>query len=398
MADRLYYSDSYLVEFDANIIGNRSVSGRPAVLLDATAFYPASGGQPHDTGTLGDARVEEVVEAEDGEVLHFVDSIPAPGTIRGAIDWRRRFDHMQQHTGQHILSQAFVRVAGAGTVSFHLGTETSTIDIEIAEPSIGVMQQTEEVASRVVFEDRAVNLLSVDREQQETLGVRKMSERQGEIRVVEIENFDRSPCGGTHVRRTGEIGMIAILGFERYKGGTRVEFVCGERVLRTFRREHETLRNLGRLLSADPLESPRLVEMLRNEKALLGREIGRLQNLLLDAEARELIATAGDTSGIRLVCREFSGRTIEEIRLLAQKATRDPAAVTIFALSQDPAQVVISAGTETGVDCGAALRETIALLGGRGGGKPGLAQGGSIPLSSLPAWLEALRHAVLTPR
>ena len=398
MTERLYYSDSHLIEFNANVIGTRSLGGRQAVLLDRTAFYPASGGQPHDTGTLGAARVEEVVEDGDGEVLHFLDMVPPPGEIHGEVDWGRRFDHMQQHTGQHILSQAFIQAAGAGTVSFHLGAETSTIDIELAAPSTDVMKRAEDIASRIIFEDRRVNLIWVDREQQEKLGLRKMSEREGEIRVVEVENFDRSPCGGTHVRRTGEIGMIAILGFERYKGGTRVEFVCGGRVLHTFRREHNTLCELGHLLSADPLESPRLVETLRNEKASLGREIGRLQNLLLDAEARELLAESEDKFGLRLVSREFSGRTIEEIRLLAQKAAKDPAAVILFALSQDPAQIIIAAGAESGVDCSASLRETIGLLGGRGGGKPGLAQCGGIPISDLPAWMEALRRAVLHGR
>jgi alanyl-tRNA synthetase len=398
MSNRLYYFDSYLAEFDANAIENRPVDGRTAVILDSTAFYPASGGQPHDTGTLGSACVEEILEAEDGEVLHFVDAPLTPGPIHGVIDWRRRFDHMQQHTGQHILSQSFIHVAGAGTVSFHMGAEVSTIDIELEEPSVDVMERVEQFASRIVFEDRPVNLLFVDREQQESLGLRKTSEREGKIRVVEIEKFDRSPCGGTHVKGTGEIGMISILGFERYKGGTRVEFVCGERARRTFHREHETLRELGRLFSAHPLESPRLVEALRNDKAVLGKEVARLQNLLLDAEARELLAAAGDTSGIRLICREFSDRTIEGIRLLAQKVTKAPAAVTIFALAQDPAQVIVAAGPATGVDCGAILRETIALLGGKGGGKPGLAQGGGIPLAALPAWLDAVRCAVLKPR
>ncbi len=232
MTERLYYADSYLTEFTAALVQQERRCDRVAVVLDKTAFYPASGGQPCDTGFLGDVAVVEVEESQSGAITHILASEVPAGSLRGRIDWDRRFDHMQQHSGQHILSQAFLKTAGAGTASFHLGRETSTIDIEVARPSAEEIAAAESLASGIVFEDRPISVLNVGRQRLGELGVRKESQREGEIRVIDIEGFDRSPCGGTHVRRTGEIGLIAILSWEHYKGMTRVEFVCGARSLR----------------------------------------------------------------------------------------------------------------------------------------------------------------------
>jgi len=394
MTDRLYYTDSYKTRFAANVVEQHSDGGRTAVVLDVTAFYPSSGGQPHDTGSLGSARILEVAEDDSGQVLHFLDSPIAPGLVEGVVDWPRRFDHMQQHTGQHILSQALIRVAGAATVSFHMGAETSTIDVELASPSFELLGRAEEEATQVVFDDRPVTVLSVGSREQEAMGVRKTSDREGEIRVIDIDGYDRSPCGGTHVRRTGEIGMISVLAFERYKGGTRIEFACGGRVLNIFRRDHETLRTLGRLLSAHPLESPRLVEMLREERVALTRENARLQNLVVESEARDLVASAESVGRRKVVDVRFGDRNVEQIRLLAQKIALDPSAVAVLVLEQDPAQVVVAAGAEAGIDCSAVVRRTTAAIGGRGGGKTGLAQAGGIPAPDLAAWLAALHSAL----
>jgi len=255
MTNRLYYDDSYLKEFTAVVLAASNEGGKPAVVLDRTAFYPTSGGQPHDTGTLGRARVLNVEETPSGDIIHILDSPLQPGPVSGLVDWERRFDHMQQHTGQHILSQAFIVAAQAQTVSFHLGQETSTIDIDLPDPSPQIVEKAESLATGIVFENRPVQVLKVDRAKLSELGVRKESQREGEIRVIDVEGFDRSPCGGTHVRRTGEIGLIALLGLERYKGGTRVEFVCGGRALKVFRTENGILKELGRLCSIQVAES-----------------------------------------------------------------------------------------------------------------------------------------------
>jgi alanyl-tRNA synthetase len=199
MTERLYYSDSYLLEFTATVQAQEARGKNTAVALNRTAFYPASGGQPGDTGTLGEAHVLDVEETASGDVVHLLDAPLPPGSVAGHVDWERRFDHMQQHSGQHVLSQAFLRTAGAETASFHLGRETSTIDIALARPSPDQIRTAEALATRIVFEDRPVSVINARPEQLNGLGLRKESSRQGEIRVIDIEAFDRSPCGGTHV-------------------------------------------------------------------------------------------------------------------------------------------------------------------------------------------------------
>ena len=272
MTKRLYYADSYLKEFSGTVLECRQIDTKPAVVLDRTAFYPETGGQPHDTGMLNDAHVLKVLEDESGAILHVLDrEIPA-GAVSGIIDWARRFDHMQQHTGQHILSQAFIAVAQAQTLSFHMGAETSTIDIDLAQPSPAQMEEAQTLATNVVFQNRAVHILATDRDSLSSLGVRKESQREGEIRVIDVEEFDRSPCGGTHVRSTGEIGAIFVSNFERYKGGTRVEFAAGGRVLKLLQKDHALLRHLARIHSAAPDTLVEITEKCLQERTALTRE------------------------------------------------------------------------------------------------------------------------------
>ena len=226
MTEHLYYKDSYLTTFEATAVELLETGSGPAVVLDRTAFYPVSGGQPHDTGSLGPARVTAVLEKPDGTIVHTLDTPIPQGPVEGRVDWERRFDHMQQHTGQHILSQAFVQVARAATLSFHLGPETSTIDIDMAQPAPDTIRKAEELATGIVMEDRLVSVIMARRSDLHALGVRKESEREGEIRVIDVEGFDRSPCGGTHVRRSGrnrphfDPGIRTVQG--RDEGGIRV--------------------------------------------------------------------------------------------------------------------------------------------------------------------------------
>lgn len=390
MTKHLYYEDSYLTEFDASVLDRCTVDGLPAVVLDQTAFYPESGGQPCDRGTLGGVRVERVVEDPSGRIIHVTASPLDTLAVHGLVDWERRFDHMQQHTGQHILSQAFLGVAKAGTVSFHLGQESSTIDVELADPDAAVIRAAEDLASRVVFEDRPVRILNVTREELSSLGVRKESQRQGEIRVIDIEGFDRSPCGGTHVRRSGEVGLILIMGSERYKGGTRVEFVCGGRAIRTFRKDHETLKDLGRILSAHPHEIPKLVEKMQQERSGLQRDNKHLEDRILDMEAAELLDHAEQREGIRLVCRSYGDRRMENVKVLAQKAAAAPDALAILFAVQESAQLVLARGAGVAGDCGAIIKRLTAGLGGKGGGRSELAQAGGIPDTMVGQWSQAI--------
>lgn len=386
MTIHLYYHDSYLREFTANVLDVRRTGGSYAVVLDRTAFYPASGGQPHDTGFLGSSRVHKVEVAGTGEIVHFAEAPVPPGPVAGRVDWERRFDHMQQHTGQHILSQAFLRVANAATLSFHLGQESSTIDLELASPSAAIVKQAEELASGTVFDNRPVETLNVDRGELQALGVRKESQRQGEIRVIDIDGFDRSACGGTHVRQTGEIGLVSVLGFEHYKGGTRVEFVCGGRALQALRTARGILAAAARPLSALPADVPRLVESLVRDRSALERELARAREELLEAEALELwrLTAAG---GIPVLSKIFEDRDLETLKVLAQKtAARQCMAVLA---SRASGRVALARPEGFPVDCGACVRSATQMHGGKGGGRPEAAQAGGIAPENLELWIDA---------
>jgi alanyl-tRNA synthetase len=396
MTERLYYLDSYLKEFSGAILEQRRIDENPAVILDRTAFYPASGGQLPDRGMLGEARVVDVLEDEAGSILHFLDREIPPGPISGRIDWDLRFDHMQQHTGQHILSQAFIHVARAPTLSFHMGKETSTIDIELAQPTPSLIEEVQAHATGVVFEDRVVLILNVDRDRLGSLGLRKESQRQGEIRVIDIEGCDRSACGGTHVRRTGEIGIIFILGFERYKGGTRVEFVAGTRALVQFQKDHEMLKKLGRFFSANPENLPGLVEKLLLERSETSREMNRLQNQLQQLEAEDLYRAAVGTKGGAIVRRIFAGRSLDSVKALAQKLTARPGVLALLG-NADTCQIIVARSKDVRGDCNLAIKEVAANFGGRGGGRPELAQAGGFPAESMDFWLTALEKYFADP-
>lgn len=387
MTERLYYEDSYRKEFHATLLDKRLEGGRILALLDRTAFYPTSGGQPCDTGTLAGVRVTAVEEDASGAVLHHLESELPAGPVEGRIDWERRFDHMQQHTGQHILSQAFLRLARAQTLSFHLGRDLSTIDLELKAAPPELIREVEDLAARIVFENRPVRILSVDRQDLQALGVRKESERQGLIRVIEIEGFDRSPCGGTHVGHTGEIGTIAVLGCERYKGGVRVEFVCGGRALKVFRKEHDILQQAARLLSSHPYDLPQLTEKLVAEKAALARENSCLQERILEMEAEELRRAADKIDEITLIRRIFSDRKVEDLKVLARKLILRRGVVAILALVGPPPQVVVARSEDVPGSCHQAVKEAIARLGGKGGGRPELAQAGGMEADALEAWM-----------
>ena len=389
MTKRLYYADSYLKEFSGTVLECRQIDAKPAVVLDRTAFYPETGGQPHDTGMLNDAHVLNALEDESGAILHVLDrEIPA-GAVSGRIDWARRFDHMQQHTGQHILSQAFIAVAQAQTLSFHMGTDTSTIDIDLAGPLPVQMEEAQTLATNVVFQNRAVHILATDRDSLSSLGVRKESQREGEIRVIDVEGFDRSPCGGTHVRSTGEIGAIFVSNFERYKGGTRVEFAAGGRVLKLLQREHELLRRLARIHSAAPDTLVEITEKCLQERTALTRENDLLEGRLLEMEAADLLQSAPKTERGCLVYRTFSGRKLENVKVLAQNLTRNPGVVVILGIA-DACQIVLARSKDLQGNCGDAIKRVAAEWGGKGGGRPELAQAGGFPADCLDNWMKAL--------
>ena len=289
MTERLYYDDSHLLEFDARVVAAEpGEGGLTAVRLDRTAFYPTGGGQPTDTGSLGRARVVECVDLEDDGVLHLVEGQPpAVGSeVRGVVDWPRRLDHIQQHTGQHILSQAFIELFGAQTRSFRMMAEACEVDLDLAEPSDEKIERAVARANEVVWADREVKVHRVAPQEAARLPLRKDSGRAGPLRVVEIQGFDSSPCGVTHARRTGEVGLVAARQWERARGLVRVTFVAGGRALEDYRRANRAARRVATLFSVVRDEAPAAVERLQNENKSLLRRMRALEEQAARAEAR----------------------------------------------------------------------------------------------------------------
>jgi alanyl-tRNA synthetase len=377
MTQRLYYLDAYRTTFDATVIDSGAHDRGHAVVLDQTAFYPTSGGQPFDMGSLGDATIIEVLDTDDRGIVHVVDRPLLIGAaVKGQIDWRRRFDHMQQHTGQHVLSAAYDRLFGIRTESFHLGAESSTIDLA-REVSPDQIRAADDEANRIVWEDRSVNVKVVSGEAAKALPLRKESLRSGPLRLIEVEDFDLSACGGTHVARTGAIGIIATAASEKFRGGSRVEFLCGGRALARFRQWRDALSATTRHLSVQPSELAAAVEKLQAEGKALQKTIRAQQEQLALHEARALVARAELTNDARLVLVEaLDGWDAAGLKSLAAAATSiEPRlAVALFSTSQ-PSVAVVSAGTAANVDASAVLKSLIASGGGKGGGKRELAQG-----------------------
>src|SRR5215470_12489974 len=286
--ERLYYNDPYLLEFDAAILEARSMTNRTGVVLDKTAFYPTSGGQPNDLGTINDAAVIDCIEDEDtGTVIHLVDRELVSGPAHCRIDAVRRADHMQQHSGQHVLSQAFVELFSWPTLSFHMGAVNCTIDLPAESISREQSERAEDLANRIVRENRNVAVRYISQENIADAGLRKPTERSGEIRVIDIDGYDRSACGGTHVRLTSEIGPILIIGFERAKKLTRVQFICGDRVLRYARAANRTLEAISQTISAPPLDSASAVRALWDEQQAARKRIKKTEDRIMDYEAAE---------------------------------------------------------------------------------------------------------------
>jgi alanyl-tRNA synthetase len=366
--------------FDARVVRVEPAAGRWRIWLDRTAFYPTSGGQPHDTGTLGAARVVEVADDEEGGVVHVVDIPLVEGdAVRGEIDWPRRADHMQQHTGQHLLSAAFERTAGVATVSFRLGSEVSTIDLA-REVTPEEITAAETLASEVAWEDRPVTIRFVSEAEAAALPLRKEPARGGRLRLVDVADFDLSACGGTHVSRTGEVGMVAVTGWERVRGGTRVSLVCGRRALAAFRRLREATSRTARLLSVHPDELPEAVSRLREEGRALQRAMKVLSERAAALEAGAVAARLSEVGGVAVAVEIVADRDLAALRMLAAEIVAEPGRAVVLLTAGAPVQVVAARSRDVArLDCAAFVARLAGRFGGRGGGRPESAQAGSLP-------------------
>lgn len=372
--DRLYYRDAYRAAFSAAVV-DRSEDGT-RVYLTETAFYPTSGGQPHDLGRLGGIDVVDVID--EGDRIAHVLAAPLRTNdepVAGAIDWNRRFDHMQQHTGQHLLSAVFEDLFGFKTVSVHFGPDYSTLDVDAELVTPKQLVAAEAKANAVVSEARAVAVTFEDAAT--AAGLRKASDREGTLRIVGIDGVDRSACGGTHVRTTAEIGVVLIRSVEKVRKATRIEFVCGTRAVRRARRDYESLTQIASSMSASLDDAAPLVTAQADRLKEGDNARKKLEKELATFRARERYdATAPDAAGVRtIVIRDVAA--MDDLRTLAQAMFALPRVIVVGAL-MDPPSVLIAASEDSGVDAGRLLKERLAAIGGRGGGSPRMAQG-SVP-------------------
>jgi alanyl-tRNA synthetase len=388
MTDRLYYTDSYLREFDATVL-DRADEGR-TVFLDRTAFYPTSGGQLHDLGRLNGELVIDVVDLGDRIAHRLAQPLQSRDGVKGEIDWSRRFDHMQQHTGQHLLSAVIAELFGYRTASVHFGELSSTLDLDTGAFSPDQMIAAEDRSNEIVVENRPVTV-SFEWAQSAT-GLRKPSDRQGTLRIVTIEGLDRSACGGTHVSHTGEIGPILLRKVERVKQSARLEFLCGGRAIRRARADRDLLARLAAGFSAAVDELPVLVERLRSDLKDETAARRGLEAQLAGIRARELYqAATPNTRGLRVVLLREPDGPIDRLKPVAQALISLPRTLFVGAVSQPPT-LLVAASEDSGMDAGRLLRAGLEPAGGRGGGSARMAQGSLRDPAALEGIIERLAN------
>ncbi len=420
MTERLYYANSFLYDFVAALLERRTLAdGRTALVLDRTAFYPTSGGQVFDVGWveleplesapgafLPKLRVVEVAESDDGEILHIVEAdgadspLPAkevPTRVRGFIDVDRRRDHMQQHSGQHVLSAAFVELFQMPTVSFHMGEQSCTIDLEAKGITADQVRQAEARANQVIWEDRPVTVQMATEEEARGMGVRKIPAASHEkLRLVGIKDFDLCACGGTHVRATGQIGVMLSRKTEKVKQGVRVEFVCGERAVRHARKDFETLTEAAAAFSTHIWELPAQVAKSMEESRVAIKREHKLLERVAELSAADLLARTAEEKGIMLVAQFLPESALEYAKLLAQKLTASaPNVVALLGAGEGQAALVYAQSPGLPFDMGSLMKSSMASLGGRGGGTRDMAQGGVPIATKLSGAVEEARAAIL---
>jgi alanyl-tRNA synthetase len=470
--ERLYYHDSRLLEFDAVVISvSERDDGQIAVELDRTAFYPTGGGQPTDTGTLGDARVVDCVDAESEGVLHLiVGSVPEIGDrVHGQIDWLRRLDHLQQHTGQHILSAAFIKLFEAATHSFRVLEHECEIDVALNNPTNEKIEQAVDLANQIIWENRPMTIRQVTSEEAATLPLRKEPSREGELRLIEIDDFDLTPCGGTHARSTGEVGVIAVRSWERAKGLTRIQFMAGGRVVADYRKANRTARDVSALFSAGREDSPAHVSKLVEDSKKLRRRVSELEEIACRVEAEELLrgssptvregaesasdSDRGDREAVedssrglsaqrdtryrtgsdsdrvdreavtdssrglsaqrdtpgsdsknlsdpegvahtRIIAKLFADRDADSLKHLANALIAHPHTIALLGSRDgDTARLVFARSSDASGDMRELMNRVCPIVGGRGGGKPDMAQGGGKNVEKLAEAIDSASKA-----
>lgn len=389
MTERLYYTDSQALTFKAAVTGIDEADGRYRVTLERSAFYPTSGGQLSDTGNLSGERVVEVVE-DGGEVYHILESKPGFSVgdkISGKVDEARRRDNMQKHTGQHILSRAFIEVCDADTVSSRLGEEDSTIELNRETISEDDMRQAEELANIVIFEDRPVRIEFVPHEKLKDMPLRKIPDREeGPYRIIVIDDFDWTACGGTHCRGTGSVGMVKITGREKLRGHFRLRFLAGLSALEDYRWRFDQIERISNLFTRHGRESLAAVEDLIEENAALRKKNSELHKELLPTLTERWYGEAREIGGKKIVALDFSGADFTEAREAALGIINRYSAAAIIGVDD---KLVVAVSKDFGASAADILKKAAELYGGRGGGSPQLAQGGGFSGEDIKVLLAA---------
>lgn len=395
MTKKLYHDNQYQTSFTARIIDRLDVNNTPAVILDQTAFYPTAGGQPHDTGTLQGIRVVEVKETETNQIVHLLAQPITDDRVEGQIDWTRRFDHMQQHTGQHLLSQALLTTHGVETISMHLGDESATIDVKQAGLTDEKIAAAEELANRIIYENRVVLTHWATKDEIHRFPLRKMPVVDENIRILEIKDFDFSPCGGTHCSRTGEIGIVKVRKWETYKGGSRIHFVCGSRAVRDYQRKTIILRQLSDALTSGEADLPAHLTKLQDEFKMLKRDHTDILKQRVVYEAHALIAERKPCGAYHVLTKSFDNRGANDLKLLAAAVLEQTTdTVVLFGGRSEGKVSLLFARSDTlPFDMNALLKMACGVVNGRGGGQPQQAQGGGTAVEKME---EALHQAEKT--
>ena len=386
---KLYHEDAYLLEFDASVVERRELEGRPAVVLDRTAFYPEAGGQSSDRGTLAGVAVVDVVDAE-GIIIHVLAAPVGAASVHGVVDRARRFDRMQQHSGQHILSEAFIEVLKGATLSFHIGDEVSTLEIGVPKISDADLDRVEARANAVIFDDLEIRTYFVPEEKIGTVPLRKPPKKGegGMIRVVEVDRFDHSACGGTHCRRAGEVGLIKVVKSEKIRGNLRFEFVCGGRALRDYQEKNRTVRHAASAFSVAERDIPAAIDKTQTEAKAMKKRARRLEERVAAFEAGQM---AREATG-KVIQTVFEDRSPEEARFLALNIIRQGEFVVLFAApGEGRSHILLAASEALGLDARMLVPVIDKILEARGGGSPSLVELVTPETGKVAAALDAAR-------
>lgn len=398
MAKRLYYDNSYVTEFEAQIIEQYKKGDKFAVIVDQTAFYPTSGGQMADSGTLNDQQVLDVIEERD-EIVHLVsEPIQSGNVVIGKIDWNRRFDFMQQHTGFHILAGSFLQVTGAITLSSHLGEDKDTIDVNMTELTWEQVQKIEELANTIVYQNRPVNSSWASAKEIENLSLRKPPKFFNKpIRLIDIKDFDHDPCGGTHVSNTGEVGMIKVLSWEKVRDNIRCSFVAGKRALLDYQCRTKTTQKINRVLSTTDSETADQVELLKQNVKIRDKQLKKLQQQLLQLETDQLVARGKNQKG-ELWIEEFKFKKPNDIRYLAVNVSKKIPTIIVFFSTDDPAYLVVACDDSLQIDLQPLIPRLRDILGAKGGGNAGFIELNHANKSNFEQAFEFLKNSVTTQK